>query len=104
MRGIQDAGVIACTKHYILNEQEHFRQVGESVPRGYNITEALSSNLDDKTMHELYLWPFADAVRAGTGSSKHGSRPFRLVETNGLQLCVLTTRSTTRMAAPTPTH
>jgi hypothetical protein len=21
-------------------------------------------------MHELYLWPFADAVRAGTGSSK----------------------------------
>jgi beta-glucosidase-like glycosyl hydrolase len=76
VQGIQDAGVIACTKHYILNEQEHFRQVDESVPRGYNITEAISSNLDDKTMHELYLWPFADAIRAGTGSSKHGSRPF----------------------------
>lgn len=28
----------------------------------------MSSNLDDKTMHELYLWPFADAVKAGTGS------------------------------------
>lgn len=24
--------------------------------------------MDDKTLHELYLWPFADAVRAGTGS------------------------------------
>lgn len=35
---------------------------------GFNITEALSSNIDDVTMHELYLWPFADAVRAGVGS------------------------------------
>jgi beta-glucosidase len=32
------------------------------------VTEALSSNIDDKTMHELYMWPFADAVRAGVGS------------------------------------
>ena len=68
VQGIQSAGVIATTKHFIANEQEHFRQVGESTPRGYNITESLSSNIDDKTMHELYLWPFADAVRAGTGS------------------------------------
>lgn len=35
---------------------------------GYNITESLSANIDDVTMHELYLWPFADAVRAGVGS------------------------------------
>lgn len=28
----------------------------------------MSSNIDDVTMHELYLWPFADAVRAGVGS------------------------------------
>ena len=28
----------------------------------------MSANIDDQTMHELYLWPFADAVRAGTGS------------------------------------
>ncbi|KAI1495604.1 glycoside hydrolase family 3 protein [Biscogniauxia marginata] len=68
IKGIQDAGVIACAKHYILNEQEHFRQTGESQQRGYNISETLSSNIDDKTMHELYLWPFADAVRAGVGS------------------------------------
>ncbi|KAK5373757.1 hypothetical protein LTR20_003579 [Exophiala xenobiotica] len=68
IQGIQSAGVIACTKHYILNEQEHFRQVGESQGYGYNITNSISSNADDKTLHELYLWPFADAVRAGTGS------------------------------------
>lgn len=32
VKGIQDAGVIACTKHYILNEQEHFRQGGSVIP------------------------------------------------------------------------
>ncbi|KAI1801911.1 glycoside hydrolase family 3 protein [Daldinia bambusicola] len=68
VKGIQDAGVVACAKHFIGNEQEHFRQVGESQERGYNITDTLSSNIDDKTMHELYLWPFADAIRAGVGS------------------------------------
>ncbi|KAH7382328.1 beta-glucosidase [Pyrenochaeta sp. MPI-SDFR-AT-0127] len=66
VRGIQDAGVIACTKHYIMNEQEHFRSPGNF--ENYGRIDALSSNLDDKTLHELYLWPFADAVRAGTGS------------------------------------
>ncbi|TVY47638.1 Beta-glucosidase [Lachnellula occidentalis] len=68
IKGTQDAGVIACAKHFIGNEQEHFRQVGEATGFGYNITEAISSNIDDVTMHELYLWPFADAVRAGVGS------------------------------------
>ncbi|KAF2476968.1 beta-glucosidase [Lindgomyces ingoldianus] len=66
VRGIQDAGVIACTKHYINNEQEHFRSPGSFGDFGF--VDAISSNLDDKTLHELYLWPFADAVRAGTGS------------------------------------
>ena len=64
IRGIQAAGVMACTKHYIGNEQEHFRQ---GAPPAY-LTAAISSNIDDVTMHELYLWPFADAVRAGTAS------------------------------------
>ncbi|KAI9810477.1 MAG: hypothetical protein M1827_006253 [Pycnora praestabilis] len=66
--GIQAAGVIACAKHFIVNEQEHFRQAPESFGFGFNITDSISSNLDDVTMHELYLWPFADAVRAGVGS------------------------------------
>ncbi len=56
IRGIQAAGVIACTKHLIANEQEHFRQAPEANGYGYNISESLSSNIDDKTMHELYLW------------------------------------------------
>lgn len=56
VRGIQDAGVVACTKHYILNEQEHFRQAPEAQSYGYNISESSSSNVDDVTMHELYLW------------------------------------------------
>jgi beta-glucosidase len=66
VRGIQDAGVMACTKHYIFNEQEHFRQPGGFEDFGF--VDGISSNVDDKTLHELYLWPFADAVRAGTAS------------------------------------
>ncbi|KAI1331071.1 glycoside hydrolase family 3 protein [Xylariaceae sp. FL0255] len=64
IQGIQSSGVIACAKHFIGNEQEHFRQTGS----GFNISASISSNIDDKTMHELYLWPFSDAVRAGVGA------------------------------------
>jgi beta-glucosidase len=56
IKGIQDAGVIACAKHYILNEQEHFRQAGDALASGFNVTQSYSSNLDDVAMHELYLW------------------------------------------------
>ena len=50
-------------KHYILNEQEHFRQAFE-----WGLPNAISSNADDRTLHEIYLWPFAESVRAGVGS------------------------------------
>lgn len=30
--------------------------------------EGVSTNIDDKTMHELYLWPFVDALHAGGGN------------------------------------
>ncbi|CZT13258.1 hypothetical protein WAI453_005398 [Rhynchosporium graminicola] len=87
--GIQSAGVVASVKHYIVNEQEDHRNpliggdatgggaVGGVATSGgtadvgnpNNFTvESLSSNVDDKTMHELYLWPFAEAVHAGVGS------------------------------------
>ena len=32
------------------------------------LSRALSANIDDRTLHELYLWPFAEAVRAGVGA------------------------------------
>jgi beta-glucosidase len=66
VKGVQDAGVIATAKHFILNEQEHFRGPGDV--SGYPLLPAMSSNLDDRTMHEIYLWPFAEAVRAGVGA------------------------------------
>ena len=55
IQGMQDAGVQACAKHYIGNEQETNRN-------------SISSNIDDRTFHEFYLWPFADAVRANVAS------------------------------------
>jgi beta-glucosidase-like glycosyl hydrolase len=30
--------------------------------------KAISSNIDDRTLHELYSWPFAEAIRAGVGA------------------------------------
>lgn len=53
-------------QHYIGNEQETNRNPGSNEQGEY--TEAVSSNIDDKTMHELYLWPFQDAVLAGSAS------------------------------------
>lgn len=63
IKGIQSQGVIATAKHYIGNEQEHFRQAWE-----YGTPNAISSNIDDRTLHEIYSWPFAESVRAGVGS------------------------------------
>lgn len=53
--GMQSSGVQATAKHFIANEQELNR-------------ETMSSNVDDRTLHELYLWPFADAVNANVAS------------------------------------
>ena len=64
--GIESQGVQTCSKHFIGNEQETQRT--RQISANGTIIEALSSNIDDRTLHELYLWPFADAVRAGTAS------------------------------------
>ncbi|THH13312.1 hypothetical protein EW146_g6883 [Bondarzewia mesenterica] len=53
--GIQSAGVQACAKHYINNEQENMRMQE-------------SSNVDDRTTHELYAAPFLRSVMAGVAS------------------------------------
>ncbi|KAI8366157.1 glycoside hydrolase superfamily [Blakeslea trispora] len=55
VKGIQDEGVIATAKHYILNDQELNRTTS-------------SSETDSRTLHELYLWPFARSVEAGVAS------------------------------------
>lgn len=68
VEGIQDEGVIATLRHLVGNEQEHFRQVGEWEDNGWErLKESISSNIGDRAMHEIYLWPFADAIRAGAG-------------------------------------
>ena len=51
---------------YIAYEQE--TQRNPSVSADGKTIEAVSSNLDDQTMHELYLWPFQNAIRAGVAS------------------------------------
>ncbi|KAG1251949.1 hypothetical protein G6F68_012020 [Rhizopus microsporus] len=53
--GIQSQGVIATAKHFILNVLELNKKKE-------------SSNTDDRTLHEIYLWPFARSVEAGVGS------------------------------------
>jgi len=63
---MQESGVQACAKHWIGNEQETQRNPTLS-PTNKTI-EAVSANIDDRTMHELYMWPFADAVKAGVAS------------------------------------
>ena len=63
IKGIQEEGVMATAKHLIANEQEHFRQSWE-----WGLPNSISSNVDDRTLHELYLWPFADSIKAGVAS------------------------------------
>jgi beta-glucosidase-like glycosyl hydrolase len=57
IQGIQDSGVIACAKHFIMYEQEHYREPQASdLEDGVINSQGYSSNVDDVTMHELYLW------------------------------------------------
>jgi beta-glucosidase len=83
--GLQDAGVQATAKHFILNEQEILRNP-VYYPNGTLQYEAISSNVDDRTIRtslphllspaamsnvcldELYMWPFANAVHAHAAS------------------------------------
>ncbi|KAJ7034682.1 glycoside hydrolase family 3 protein [Mycena alexandri] len=53
--GMQEGGVQACAKHLINNEQEHFR------------TQE-SSDVDDRTQHEIYAHPFLRSIMAGVAS------------------------------------
>ena len=46
---------MACAKHYLGNNQEHWRY-------GY------TSNIDDRTIHEMYHYPFLRAIEADVSS------------------------------------
>ncbi len=50
IKGIQDKGVGACIKHFVANDQEYERF-------------SMSSEMDERTLREIYLEPFRIAIR-----------------------------------------
>ncbi len=52
IQGIQDNGIIAMSKHYLLNEQEKYRRI-------VNVT------IPENALHELYLLPFEMSIKDG---------------------------------------
>lgn len=73
VKGMQSQGVIATTKHFLVYEQETFRQLYAAddpwtLNSINNTVNTYSANVEDRTLHELYLKPFMHAVRAGTGA------------------------------------
>ena len=50
--GLQQSGVQACAKHWVNNEQEYARQDS-------------TSQVGDRTQHEIYAHPFLRSVMAG---------------------------------------
>ncbi|KAJ1305209.1 hypothetical protein OPQ81_000238 [Rhizoctonia solani] len=66
VKGFQDNGVIATSKHFSLYEQETNRN--PKIPGNGVNPLPISSDVDDATFHETYLPSFVEAVRAGTGA------------------------------------
>ena len=56
---MNSAGVMAVARHFLFNEQETNRST----------TVRYSATVDDKTTREVYLWSFADGVKAGCKQS-----------------------------------
>lgn len=49
--------------------EQRFRQSTEAQVQGWaEVTEALSSNIGERALREVYVWPFMDATREGLGS------------------------------------
>ncbi|KAJ7919651.1 glycoside hydrolase family 3 protein [Mycena leptocephala] len=53
--GIQSVGVMACAKHFIANNQEHWRY-------------GLIADVDDRTLHEMYYYPFLRSIEANVSA------------------------------------
>lgn len=58
---VDDRNILTGSQHWLHQEQEYRR-----VPTSEG--EAVSSNVDDRTTHELYAWPFMDSLREGAAS------------------------------------
>jgi beta-glucosidase len=57
--GLEDNGAAATVKHYVANNQERYRN-------------SISVDVDERTLREVYLQPFADAVDAGASAVMAG--------------------------------
>lgn len=55
IKGMQSVGVQGCAKHFIGNEQEHFRN-------------QYSHNIDERTLREIFLHPFMRSIQADVAS------------------------------------
>ncbi|KAK0525590.1 hypothetical protein OC834_005114 [Tilletia horrida] len=55
VQGIQSQGVQSTAKHFLFNDQEHFRNF-------------YSANVDARTTREIYAHPFLRAIQAGVAS------------------------------------
>lgn len=90
--GMQSTGVQAVAKHFIAYEQE--TQRNPTLPTASSPIEILSysANLGDRAMHELYLHPFATAVKAGVSSvSQIIEQELQCGLMHELRYCLLTT-------------
>ncbi len=69
IEGVQSQGVAATAKHYLGNEQEFDRH-------------NLSSDMDERTLRELYLKPFVMCVKAGAWCVMNSYNPLNGVHTS----------------------
>lgn len=63
-KSFSDVGVVPGGKHWLLNEQETNRMAQGSS----SSIAPYSSEVDDKTLHETYMWSFYDGVKNGMGA------------------------------------
>lgn len=92
--GIQEAGVIACAKHLVgkcvHSRQDHLWKTNlyclSSEQEHDRTTE--SSNIDDRTMHEIYAHPFLKSVMAGVGSMMCSYSTFIFYARDNVVQCV----------------
>jgi len=114
VEGTQDGGVVSSTKvrrcSSSLSVVHELTAVSTSLetskrdPVTNRTIEASLSNIDDKTMHEMYMWPFADAVHAGTASiSKPQPLPQPISSTTNWIYSVLLPTRKKQLATPAKT-